>query len=46
MLGSLFYDELPKDRHINKSQALELWFEMNDFNGEYVIFDDDEREGF
>ena len=46
MLGSLFYDELPKDRHNNKSQALELWFEMNDFTGEYVIFDDDEREGF
>lgn len=46
MLGHLVYGELPKDEHITKSQALQLWFEMNDFDGEYVIFDDDLSEGF
>ena len=46
-LGSLYIGTLPKDRHITKSQALILWMEQNeDFNGEFVIFDDDLREAF
>lgn len=46
MLGSLVFDELPKTRHITKSEALQTWLDMHDFNGEYVIFDDDLEEGF
>lgn len=38
---------LPLDRHITKSEALQLWFEDHpDFEGNYAILDDDEREGF
>lgn len=46
-LGDLVVGTLPKDRHINKSQALKLWFELgNKINGKFVIFDDDVSEGF
>ena len=40
---------LPKDRHINKAEALVLWFEENNLakdDLDYVIFDDDLSEGF
>lgn len=47
LLGEdLIFDDLPHDRHISKSQALILWFEDNDFNGGFVVFDDDLREGY
>ena len=47
MLGKRYAGTLPKDRHINKSQALILWFEQHpEFDGEFVILDDDKREGF
>jgi len=46
-LGKLYFDDLPHDRHLTKSEALELWFEFNEgFKGKFVIFDDDWREGF
>ena len=47
MLDDYIVGSLPPDRHISKSQSLELWFEYNeDFKGNYVIFDDDLREGY
>lgn len=40
-------DVLPKTRHINKSQALVLWLEIQETVPEsFVIFDDDLREQF
>lgn len=48
-LGNRVAGDLPHDRHITKSEALELWFEDNgkDWKTEkYVIFDDDLREGY
>jgi len=46
-LGGFVLGTLPKDHHLTKSQALDLWFEDNPwFNGRYVIVDDDPREGF
>lgn len=45
MLGKLYAGDLPKDRGLNKSQALCLWFKQHpEFNGSYVVFDDDPRE--
>lgn len=47
ILGDMYDGTLPKDHHITKSQALVLWFEENpNFNGKFIIFDDDLREGF
>ena len=48
-LKSCYLCDLPKDRHIRKSEALRRWFADTGINPEicsYVIFDDDEREGF
>lgn len=46
-LGDYVFDELPKDRHILKSEALMLWMEDNPgFDGKYVILDDDYRERY
>jgi len=49
ILGKRYIGDLPHDRHISKSEALVLWGEFNDIdfkNLNYVIIDDDEREGF
>ena len=47
MLGKRYAGTLPKDRHINKSQALILWFKQHpEFDGQFVILDDDKSEGF
>lgn len=50
MLGNLIVGDLPHDRPLTKSEALELWFEDNEWmskrTGKYVIFDDDLREGY
>lgn len=47
MLGKRYAGTLPKDRHINKSQALILWFKQHpEFDGQFVILDDDKNEGF
>lgn len=47
ILGKRYAGTLPKDKHINKSKALILWFEQHpEFDGKFVIFDDDKREGF
>ncbi len=47
LLGKRYAGTLPKDAHINKSKALILWFEQHpEFDGKFVIFDDDKREGF
>ena len=47
LLGKRYAGTLPKDKHINKSKALILWFEQHpEFDGKFVIFDDDKREGF
>jgi hypothetical protein len=46
-LGDLIVGTLPKDRHMSKSEALEIWFEYNQqFDGKYAILDDDLREGY
>ena len=41
---------LPPDRHITKCEALELWFEDNEWfdkkTSKYVILEDDTREGY
>ena len=43
----MYAGTLPLDKHINKSQALVLWFKQNpEFDGKFVIFDDDKCEGF
>jgi len=46
----LLYGELPPDKNISKSKALELWEkshpEFNYLSDRYVIFDDDIREEF
>lgn len=50
MYGGLIIDMLPKDRHVTKSNALELWIEDNPWfsktKSKYVILEDDVREGF
>ena len=49
ILGKRYIGDLPHDRHISKSDALVLWGEFNDIDFKklnYVIIDDDEREGF
>lgn len=44
-VGEYIIGTLTKERHLNKSQALEIWFEDNpDFTGKYAILDDDYRE--
>lgn len=46
-LGDYVFDELPKDEHIRKSEALMLWMEDNpDFDGKFAILDDDHRERY
>lgn len=48
-LGDLYVGSLSKVRHVTKSQALRMWVDENgiDMNRlNYVIFDDDRREGF
>lgn len=46
-LGKFLFDELPKDRHVRKAEALILWLEDNpDFKGKFAILDDDIREGY
>ena len=45
-LGDLVYGSLPPYRHMLKSEVLILWMEENDFDGQFVIFDDDPREAF
>lgn len=45
MLGSLYAGDLPKNRGMNKSQALVMWFDQHpEFKGQFVVFDDDTRE--
>lgn len=49
VLGSRYLCDLPKTRHIKKSQALRMWFDetgQDPGKTAYVIFDDDETEGF
>lgn len=44
-IGDLVFGYLTKERHLNKANAIILWFENNpDFRGGYVIFDDDLNE--
>ena len=48
-LGPRDLCDLPKERHIKKSEALRRWFaekQIDPSTAEYVIFDDDESEGF
>ena len=48
-LGLRYLCDLPKMRHIKKSQALRMWFDETGRDPEktaYIIFDDDESEGF
>ena len=46
-LGDCYLCDLPKDRHITKSEALRRWISANGAEGAaYVIFDDDKREMF
>lgn len=48
-LGDLYVGSLPKTRHVTKSQALRIWADENRIDTDelnYVIFDDDRREGF
>lgn len=47
VLGDLIVGTLTKERHLTKSEALQLWFEDNpEFDGKYAILDDDPREGY
>lgn len=52
ILKKWIVDDLPHDRHITKSEAMELWFEdnswfkKNSLTNKYVILDDDWREGY
>ena len=48
-LGSRYVGDLTHERHLTKSEALELWFEDSDIDWKechFVVFDDDLREGF
>ena len=48
-LGSRYIGDLTHERHLTKSEALELWFEDGDIDWKechFVVFDDDFREGF
>jgi len=41
------FDVLSAKRHVPKLNALKMWFDENpDFNGGFVVFDDDIEEGF
>lgn len=51
LLSKWIIGDLTHERHLSKSEALELWFEDNPWasktRGKYVIFDDEpEAEGF
>lgn len=51
MLSKWIIGDLTHERHLSKSEALELWFEDNPWaskiHGKYVIFEDEpEAEGF
>jgi len=49
MLGDLLAGELPKVRHMVKSNVLSRWMEdnnVNETNTKFVVFDDDPDEGF
>ena len=50
LYNGIIIDMLPKDRHITKCEALELWFDDNRWfsktNGKYVILEDDLQEGY
>lgn len=37
---------LPPDRHITKAKALIKWLNETSYDGNFVIFDDDAREGY
>jgi len=49
-LSKKIIGDLTHERHLNKTEALELWFEDNEWlsktSGKYVILDDDWREGY
>lgn len=49
-IKDVYLTDLPKIRHLPKSQVLKLWFDSQDprelNNFKFVIFDDDRREGF
>lgn len=45
-LGDFCIGTLPPERHITKSDLLEMWIEDNDYKNNFVIFDDDRSEGF
>ena len=49
-MSNYIIGSLPPDRHITKCEALELWFEDNEwFNkktSQYVILEDNTREGY
>lgn len=46
LLGEYCVGILPPDRHITKSQALIKWINEQSYTGNFVIFDDDLREGY
>lgn len=47
MIGDLIIETLPKNiRYENKASAVVHWITANEFNGKYVIFDDDPREQY
>lgn len=46
VLGDLIYGALPPYRHMLKSEVLKIWIEENNYDGQYVVFDDDPREAF
>lgn len=49
MLGGFLAGELPKVRHVAKSDVLLRWMTdngINENNTKFVVFDDDPDEGF
>lgn len=50
LLSKKIIDDLTHEWHLNKSEAMELWFEDNPWfsktSSKYVILDDDWREGY
>jgi hypothetical protein len=46
MLGNVYIETLPPERHITKSDALIIWLNKTGYTGSFVIFDDDLHENY
>ena len=46
MLGDVYVETLPPERHVTKSDALIKWLNKTGYTGSFVIFDDDLHENY